>query len=657
MPLEAPRLDDREFQDLFAEALQRIPLYCPEWTDHNLSDPGITLLELFAWLTDIVLYRLNRVPDKHYIKFMELLGMQLREAEPAHCPVTFWLSAPQPTPVVIPAGTEVATTRTETEPAIGFTTDRTAAVQTAVLQHVLVSRRDEDGRRTYKAQNIQRLEVGFDGFLVFARQPAPGDAFYFCLEEDLSRHIFGIQMDVETAGGAGIDPANPPYVWEVLSSDQPRGWMRADVAGDTTRGLNVPGSVRLYLPRMVRGTVNNRTGYWVRCKLEPPPGVPSYRASPRIGQLAVNTWGVAADATQSTLVVDELVGRSDGSAGQYFYLQNVPVLRRREGEHLVVRHPDGREEDWQEVEDFADSGPEDRHYMLESQEGRIRLGPALRQRDGSVRLYGAIPSKDAVLVMRAYRYGGGTAGNVQAGAINVLSSGLPYIAQVVNRQDAQGGLDAEQLEDAKLRVPGHLRARGRAVTAEDFEYLTRAAAPGMVGRVHCLQPPHTNLGEVKVLVVPRLPEPAQHIPPNMLALSDELRATIVDYLDERRLLSTRLEVVTPAYQWVSTYVRLRPVEHADPEEVRAAVETALYTFINPLVGGPEGEGWPFGRDLFASEVMSYLLGVPGVNFVRSVDLFPVSYSGGTFVQGEATPEIPIVSHGTIASHLHEVRLE
>ena len=73
----APNLDDRTFQDLVDEAKRLIPRYCPEWTDHNLSDPGITLLELFAWMTDLLIYRLNRVPDKNYIKYLELIGVRL----------------------------------------------------------------------------------------------------------------------------------------------------------------------------------------------------------------------------------------------------------------------------------------------------------------------------------------------------------------------------------------------------------------------------------------------------------------------------------------------------------------------------------------------------------------------------------------------------
>ncbi|MBN1285173.1 MAG: putative baseplate assembly protein [Anaerolineae bacterium] len=658
MPLETPRLDDRAFDDLVTEAIRRIPLYTPEWTDHNLSDPGITLIELFAWLMDIVLYRLNRVPEKHYIKFMELLGMKLREAEPAQAPVTFWLSAPQEIPITIPAATEVATTRTENDPAVVFTTDEAAVVRVAVLERLLVSRRDAEGRRSYREQNLQRLAIGFDGFPIFSNPPQPGDALYFCVSEDLSRHVFGVEMDVDNAGGAGIDPSNPPYVWEVMSKNQPREWTVAEVDQDTTRGINVPGRVRLHLPRMAQGAVNNQSGYWIRLKLEPQPDTPMYRVSPRISRLTVASWGVTTDATHATRIANEPLGRSDGSADQKFFLQMTPILRRARGENIVLRYDDGREEEeWTEVPDFADSGPGDRCYTLDSQTGEIMVGPAMPQRSGAVRMYGAIPPQGAMLYMRAYRYGGGLEGNVRAGAINILKTSLPYIGQVRNRRDAMGGLDAESLEDAKLRLPGHLRSRARAVTAADFEYLAREAAPGMVGRVYCLQPPRTNLGEVKVLIVPRLANPYRRIPPNELALTDELRRRVTEYLDERRLISTRLEVVTPAYQWLSTRVRFRVSSHADPDEVRQAVENRLYTFLNPIVGGPDGDGWPFGRDLFSSDVMGQILTVPDVEFVRSVELFPVSYSGGVFAQGEATQEIPVVSHGLIASHQHDLQVE
>ena len=121
MALPVPNLDDRRFQDLVDDAKRLVAQKCPEWTDHNVSDPGVTLIELFAWMTDQLLYRLNRVPDRLYVKFLELIGVHLFPATAARGEVTFWLSAPQPDVVRIAAGTQVATIRTESDEAIVFT--------------------------------------------------------------------------------------------------------------------------------------------------------------------------------------------------------------------------------------------------------------------------------------------------------------------------------------------------------------------------------------------------------------------------------------------------------------------------------------------------------------------------------------------------------
>ncbi|MCH8155473.1 MAG: putative baseplate assembly protein, partial [Proteobacteria bacterium] len=90
MFLDVPKLDDRTFEELFREALALVPRYVPEWTDHNLSDPGITMIELFSWMTEMMLYRLNKVPDKNYVKFLELIGVKLAPANPASTEITTW---------------------------------------------------------------------------------------------------------------------------------------------------------------------------------------------------------------------------------------------------------------------------------------------------------------------------------------------------------------------------------------------------------------------------------------------------------------------------------------------------------------------------------------------------------------------------------------
>ena len=116
MALPVPNLDDRRFQDLVDDAKRLVQQRCPEWSDHNVSDPGVTLIELFAWMTDQVVYRLNRVPDRNYVKFLELIGVSLYPPTAARSPITFWMSAAQPDVVTIPSGTQVATVRFGTSP-------------------------------------------------------------------------------------------------------------------------------------------------------------------------------------------------------------------------------------------------------------------------------------------------------------------------------------------------------------------------------------------------------------------------------------------------------------------------------------------------------------------------------------------------------------
>ncbi len=89
--IPAPKLDDRAFEDIVNEAIRLIPRYCPEWTNHNPSDPGITLIELAAWMTDVILYRLNRVPEKNYVAFLNLLGIKLKPPQAARALLSFTL--------------------------------------------------------------------------------------------------------------------------------------------------------------------------------------------------------------------------------------------------------------------------------------------------------------------------------------------------------------------------------------------------------------------------------------------------------------------------------------------------------------------------------------------------------------------------------------
>jgi predicted phage baseplate assembly protein len=651
MAFETPRLDDRAFGDIVDEARRRIALYAPEWTDHNVSDPGITLIELFAWMTDIVLYRLNRVPDKHYVKFMELIGMQLREAEAAQAPVTFWLTAPQPVTVTIPAGTEVATVRTDAEDEIVFSVDAPMDILVPELNYLLTSESKAVEGRSFQRHNVNSVAAGTTSFKLFASQPPEaGDAIYFGFEQDLSNHILGFEIVVEAAEGAGIDPKNPPYMFEVLGDEQ--NWVKVEIDMDETLGMNRSGLIRILLPKLRRAVRNDQAAYWVRLRLTDPADGKSYGVSPEAERLTVASWGGMTTATNVNRHFNELLGRADGTMGQRFTLSHTPVVARTVGERIIVQRPDGSEEEWQEVSDFASSSDNDKHYTINSQTGEIRFGLAMPQRDGQVKKYGDIPEKGSYVTMTAYRSGGGTSGNVAAKTVSTLKTGIPYIERVLNLKAAVGGLDAENLESAKIRVPGYLRSLRRAVTAGDYEYLTLESARGRVGRVHCLQPPQTNRGEVKVLVIPSVPKMGGYIAPASLIMPDNVKQEIRNYLDERRLISTQLEVIEPSYQWVETQVRFHPGRGHDEDVVKQRIEERLYDFLNPIIGGMDGNGWAFGRDLYTSDVMAVLLAVPGVEFIRAVRLFPVTYVDGVHTTEAEVQTIPLVAHGVIVSYRH-----
>src|SRR2546430_12512834 len=88
MPLQIPSIDNRRYQDLLNEALARIPVHTPEWTNFNKGDPGVTLVELFAFLTENLLFRANQIPERNRRKFLSLLGVPLQPATPASGLVT-----------------------------------------------------------------------------------------------------------------------------------------------------------------------------------------------------------------------------------------------------------------------------------------------------------------------------------------------------------------------------------------------------------------------------------------------------------------------------------------------------------------------------------------------------------------------------------------
>jgi hypothetical protein len=184
--------------------------------------------------------------------------------------------------------------------------------------------------------------------------------------------------------------------------------------------------------------------------------------------------------------------------------------------------------------------------------------------------------------------------------------------------------------------------------------------PAVIGRVKCLHPRPSGGGQVApglvyLLVVPRLPQPERYINPPEFELREQDVIALKEHLDERRLLTTRVDVRSPAYYWVSVKVTLGIAPGASKPDVETAVLKKLYCFLNPLVGGMQGNGWPFGRHLYVSDIYQSLQGIPDVQFIRGLELYSANQEGEP--QGMPLDCLELVSHGVIASGIHTVIFE
>jgi len=653
------QLDDRRFQELVSEARMRIARSCPEWTEHNVSDPGITLIELFAWMTDMLSYRVNRLPDKLHVALLELLGVELHGPTAARTHARFRLAAPLESSLVIPAGvTEVGTPRTATEESIVFQVAEDFAIE-PVEAAAYVVQRGKQAKSVAIADGTARPQ-GQDR-LPFGSPPKVDDALYLGFEEDIANLLIRVDIDGSTARGAGVDPEDPPLRWEVSQSGGE--WAEAQVLSDTTGGFNYgPGSVEVQCPpeAAIVALAGQRLR-WLRCRVAEltrsgVAGAP-YTHAPEIYSIGALPMGALVSVEHAARVTEEYIGISDGTPGQTFPLRFSPALPPRPEETLDVKETGSdRWTQWTLVESFAASGPADRHFKLDANGGAIELGPAVRQPHGGWTQYGAIPPQDADLRMSAYRYGGGRVGNVAAETLTTLRSAIPGVASVTNPRPAFGGVDAEPLESARQRAAMEIRTRYRAVTAEDFEFLVSQAS-SRVGRTICLPPP-TPTDAIRVHILSRVAPADRSLTYEELMPDEELLSEIGAYLDGRRVIGTTVHLLPVRLRGVSVVVNLQAEPHAVLQRVEHEVLQALYTYLNPLVGGTPtgpGNGWPFGRLLNQGELYQIVHAVDGVQFVKILRVYETDLESGQQSPQPAGSHISLEPDELLASGTHVVR--
>lgn len=647
MPLESQNLDDRNYKQIVDEIKQLIPAYAPEWTDWNEHDPGITLIELFSHLSEMIIYRLNQVPDKNYIEFMKLTGIELKPATPAMAPLTFTLTEPLPEEekdyIIVPKGTLVETEPIGDEDPIQLETDSSLIAVSSEIKRAQFS--NEIGY--YRIENINQ-GMG-NSFYPFGERAEVGSALYLGLTKSLPDEEIGVRVEVFSdeksppSGNCVPDDGsiNPParFSWEYFDGDR---WENMNLVKDETMSFTRSGYVFFKAVSTMKASLHGAYTdeeedelYWIRCMIVDG----GYDSPPRLQGLLLNT----VQATNAVTIKGEIIGGSDGTANQSFSVKNMPILK----DSLVLR-VEGKEntEEWKRVDNFNESERKDRHFTLDGLTGEIKFGDGRKGRIPRMPLPGEDDKENIVI---DYRYGGGEVGNVGPGTITSLVSSVRHVEEVTNYMPSSGGGDEESIESAKERAPMELKTRHRAVTVEDFEFFARQTPGVKIARAKAIPLYHPEFsydikvpGVVSVIIVPDCDN-------DRPAPSEAVIRMVCKYLNSHRLLTTELHVVAPRYKEVKIEADIVAGPRYDLAEVRERVINSLKKFYHPLFGGRSERGWPFGGDICISDAYRQMLDLEPADCVRNLKIY---------VDGEEVSEemMQIDEYYLVCSGEHDIKV-
>ena len=609
--LPIPNLDDKTFEELVAEAIARIPQYAHEWTDHNLSDPGITFIELFAWLAEMQIYRLNQLPERNYLKFLKLLNEKPAPAKPATVDVTFTRKdrAHQ-----LPKRTQLVAQSPSTGEPVVFETDADLLVLPIQLAEI-----GSFADLTYRIHTEANNSLG-SFYHPFGQKAEQNSVLYLAFDKvcpgkemTLTFYLHG-----KKSAHGGERPAITPSAalrWEYRRENR---WLPLNLEKDRTLTLSHSGQISFIMPDIQPWklpTSEKGERFWIRCKVVEA----GYEMPPIIDIIKLNTVAATQgetiererlnrkDPPSETIVIDEsissglpyqvFVSRQDVASTNQSILEEIDVLT------LEVHEPDGTLSRWERQDDLDASGSEDNHYLLQPSEGEIIFGDGVN---------GRIPPKDSQIRL-TYRFGGGEIGNLPANTTWKVRTPNRMLLRIEgnNADAASGGSEPESLEAAQSRVRKQLKETYRAVTTKDYETIAKATPGLRVARAKAVPDPDNN--RVTVIVVPESPSDQPKPSPGFLQ-------TVRRHLNTHRLLTTQLCVDEPDYVQVSVEASVRIKPQHNPAIMAQKIDKALATFLHPLKGGQDEKGWPFGRNVYKSEIYAVTEKVDGVDSVTHVTL-------------------------------------
>lgn len=659
--------------------------------------PGRTLLELFAWLADTILYRANLIPEKQRIAFLKLLGQSMQPAAAATGMLSLSLAPSAVTPVGLVAPATV-------KGAVNFETlgeiDLLPITAQAYIKVPLTADQQAQSLPLLtglkKLYGLSTIPVGYTTTTVFPNNLADTNgldivngttdssiwlALLVASPQNLapvlnaiggqngpqtlnigfvpSLTVPGLYSVPQSYSASGV-PAAVQATWQMsqppAGTGQPIAYTTLKVLSDTTQGLTQPGIVQLLVPpggvigapsNDVR--VDSKAGMGLR-----PPRIDDTSIASRLlawvqlstqSSLQVSWLGVnAVQIDQRTTYNSIVIGVSDGSANQQLALPQSQIDPTTF--LLEVDMPGLGFQLWQQVDDLAVLQGPVQAYMLDPEAGTVTFGNQLQ---GMI-----VPAGRRVRV-RTMRAGGGSDGNLPAGSLTAIqafdASGnqVTQAITVVQPTATTGGADPETLDAAQQRIPSLLQNQSRAVTAADYSNLAQSVPGANVARVEVLPlfKPQTltvNVpGVVSVMVIP-----GKNGVMNPCPRADRpTLETVYQYLNPSRPVTAEMYVIASEYVGLGISVAVDVKTGYGLLQVSQAVETALRSYLWPLApGGLDNTGWPLGRNVRSLELDVVVSQVPGVIEVNGLNLFTTLNSGGyqlVTADASGSPEIVLQS--------------
>ncbi|WP_457622075.1 baseplate J/gp47 family protein [Persephonella sp.] len=581
MSVEKKIIDDKQFDDFFYEGRDKIPSLSPEWTNHNLSDPGITLLELLSWINEVLLYKGSVITERHRSKLLSLLSFEKRAVEPSKVWIKMRTDKEK---IFLPKGYDIRTVNRERT--LNFKLANSVYINDLNIENFLLLSENRF--------NSLSTEYRTESFYLFGKEGREGSAFYIGFKKKISGGLtFGFILERTFLTDRKVDRYLPDLVleWSILTEN---GWEKIRPRIDTTDCFHRSGVVTFKIPQDVKPVkekipVTARESYYfLRCKIDSG----FYDYPPKATAVDINL--VPAVQVRNVKKEHRVEAIKPGS--------KIKISEECITSKKVSIFING--ERWYEVKDLKHYRNKDPVFLVDRGNGYIEFGDGIN---------GKIPKGFNITINCFFQTSSGQKGNIQPTKNWFIHDHIKGESLFTG----YGGKEPESYEEAFKRAGKDLLKQHTCITEEDYRQVVSSIPDIKISKIKALRVPDRNI--VKIFVLPESdrtkPEP-----------SKGLLKFLCKFLNERRLITTKIEVLPPIFAQIDLRCDITVKENFNPVSVKKRVLEDIHRFLHPVKGGRDKDGWDFGDILYISDFYTLIESIEGVDGVFNLEIS--SYSSG-----------------------------